>query len=116
MSAIPSTVRARVLLRDGYACIAPQLDRQAGWCMDAFGNRITRWPGRDPGPQYLQMSHTKDADALSMSKKAESDEQHLVALCPFHHTGTAAGSNWEAVNRNRIRQHLEELYSTRKKR
>jgi hypothetical protein len=56
------------------------------------------------------MSHTKERSELAMSKKADSDEEHLVALCPFHHTGTAAGSNWEACNRERIRKHLEDIY------
>lgn len=62
---------------------------------------------------YLQMSHTKDQGELSMSMKAVTDPAHLVSLCPFHHTGTEAGSNWEAVNRNRIRTHLLQLYDQR---
>jgi hypothetical protein len=59
------------------------------------------------------MSHTKAEGELSMSKKADSDPAHLVTLCPFHHTGTTAGSNWEAVNRDRIRRHLIQLYDPR---
>jgi hypothetical protein len=110
-STIPARVRAAVLMRDGYHCIAPDIDAHAGWCRDAFGNPITRWRDRDPGPTYLQMSHTKDADELAMGKKAEADSQHLVTLCPFHHTGTTAGSNWEAVHRNQIRKWLTEMYS-----
>jgi hypothetical protein len=98
------------MIRDGYRCIAPQIDCHAGWCRDIFGNVITRWQDRDPGPQYLQMSHTKDADELMMGQKASSREWHLVALCPMHHTGTTAGSNWEAVNRNKVRAYLRNIY------
>jgi hypothetical protein len=98
------------MIRDGHKCIAPQIDAHAGWCRDAFGNPITRWTGRDPGPTYLQMSHTKDQDELMMGKKTTAEEWHLVCLCPFHHTGTTAGSNWEAVHRNHIRAYLRGVY------
>lgn len=104
----PST-RAYVLLRDGYRCVAPTLDGRAGWCRDAFGNIITHWWSHDPGPQYLQMSHTKASGAIMLGKKAPSDPGHLISLCPFHHTGTKAGSNWEALHRETIRRHLEQL-------
>lgn len=103
-------LRLMVLRRDGFRCIAPQLDGRAGWCRDIWGNPITHWPARDRGPAYLQMSHTKDADKLAMGMKAPTDRDHLVTLCPFHHTGTAGGSNWEAANRDRIRRFLDELY------
>jgi len=36
--------------------------------------------------------------------------QNLVSLCPFHHTGTTAGSNWEAANRWKIRRYLTDMY------
>jgi len=52
------------------------------------------------------MSHTKDRGDLAMGQKAPPDAMHLVSLCPFHHTGTSAGSNWEAVNRERIRRYI----------
>ncbi len=110
MTPVPPQVRETVLRRDGYRCVAPQIDGRAGWCRDIFGNPITHWAGRDPGPAYLQMSHVKDRAELAMAKKAESDEYHLVALCPMHHTGTASGSNWEAVHRERIRHYLEDIY------
>ena len=99
-----------MLERDNYRCMAPQLDGNAGWCKDAWGHIITRWPRYDRGPQYLQMSHVKDEDAPMMGKKATSDRYHLITLCPWHHEGTEAGSNWEARNRNRIRRHLERIY------
>jgi hypothetical protein len=108
-SKIPPWMRASVVRRDGYRCIAPTLDGNAGWCRDAFGTVITRWGDRDPGPQYLQMSHTKDEGELSLGKKADTDAIHMVALCPFHHTGTIAGSNWEAANRWRIRRYLDQF-------
>lgn len=108
-SSIPSSVRAIVLRRDRYRCIAPEIDRDAGWCRDAYGWRITRWRDRDPGPMYLQMSHTKEQGKLMLGKKTTPTPQHLVSLCPFHHTGTTAGSNWEAVNRDKIRAYLGHL-------
>lgn len=110
-STIPPKIRAAVLMRDGYRCIAPEIDGRAGWCRDAWGNPITQWPAYDRGPQYVQMSHTKDQGELAMGKKAPPDMAHLVTLCPFHHTGTVAGSNWEAVHRNQIRKWLSEIYS-----
>jgi hypothetical protein len=109
-SAIPDWVRATVLRRDGYRCVAPTIDGKAGWCRDVWGNPIIRWPSTDTGPAYLQMSHTKAQGELVMSKKAESVAENLITLCPFHHTGTEAGSNWEARNRNRIRKWLEDMY------
>jgi hypothetical protein len=102
--------RDKVLVRDGHRCIAPFIDGHAGWCRDTFGNVITRWGDGDPGPQYLQMSHTKEADELMMGKKTTAEEKHLVSLCPMHHTGTEAGSNWEACNRNLIRGYLKGIY------
>jgi hypothetical protein len=113
MTQIPPRVRNIVLTRDTYRCIAPVLDPKAGQCRDTWGNVITRWPAYDRGPQYLQMSHTKEEGELSLQKKARSDPEHLVTLCPFHHTGTVAGSNWEAVNRGKIRRHLKKLYPAR---
>jgi len=55
------------------------------------------------------MSHTKDAGEPMMGKKAPTDVHHLVSLCPWHHRGTQAGSNWEARNRHRIRAYLERM-------
>lgn len=109
-SSIPPAVRAAVARRDGYQCIARQVDVHAGWCRDAWGNPITRWTDRDPGPQYLQMSHTKEDGELMMGRKTTAVEWHLVSLCPFHHTGTTAGSNWEAVHRNQVRAYLRGIY------
>lgn len=109
-STISPKVRDAVLRRDGYRCVAPQIDGMAGWCRDVWNHPITSWPAYDRGPQYVQMSHTKGQGELSMSKKATPTPSHLVTLCPWHHTGTAAGSNWEAVNRNKIRKWLDDIY------
>jgi len=98
------------MIRDGHRCIAPEIDPFAGWCRDSWGNVIPRWRDCDPGPQYLQMSHTKDEGELMMGRKTTAEEWHLVCLCPFHHTGTKAGSNWEAANRNKIRAYLKSIY------
>jgi hypothetical protein len=110
-STISPAVRAKVIARDHYRCIAPSIDGHAGLCRDTWGNPIVHWPPRDRGPQYLTMSHTKNTGEMMMGKKAPSTERHLVTLCPFHHQGTTAGSNWEAVNREKIRRRLDELYS-----
>lgn len=110
MTAIPPSVRAFVLRRDGFRCMAPVLDPDAGHCRDAFGSVVAR-PHflRDPGPVYLQMSHTKPRGELSMGMKAMAIPANLITLCPGHHTGTEAGSNWEAVHRETIRDHLASL-------
>lgn len=113
---ISAATRETVLRRDGYRCIAPQLDGRAGWCRDQWGDPITHWSGRDPGPAYLQMSHTKPEGELAMAKKAAPTQENLVSLCPFHHTGTQAGSNWEAVNRWKIRRHLQNMYGSERTR
>jgi hypothetical protein len=44
-----------------------------------------------------------------MGMKTSPTPEHLITLCPGHHTGTEAGSNWEAVHRETIRDHLESL-------
>jgi hypothetical protein len=99
-------LRLRVLERDGFRCVAPVLDERAGQCRDLWGTPIRRWVARDPGRRFLEMSHTKASDELMMSKKADDDIDHLVALCPHHHRGTDAGSNWEARQRHLIRRYL----------
>ena len=105
----PST-RAYVLARDSYQCQAPRLDPDAGPCRDAFGSILTRYHFlHDPGPVYLQMSHTKPRGELSMQMKAKSIPANLITLCPGHHTGTEAGSCWEVVHREAIRDHLASL-------
>jgi hypothetical protein len=109
-SVITPAMRETVLRRDGYRCIAPQLDGRAGWCRDTWGSPITHWTGRDPGSNYLQVNHVKPEGELSMGKKVAATANNLVSLCPFHHTGTTAGSNWEAANRWKIRRHLTGIY------
>ena len=99
-----------MLARDQYRCQAPFLDPDAGPCRDAFGSVLGRHHFlRDPGPVYLQMSHTKPRGELSMGMKTSPTPEHLITLCPHHHTGTEAGSCWEAVHREEIRDHLASL-------
>src|ERR1035437_2155803 len=107
---ISSSTRAFVLARDSYECQASRLDPHAGSCRDGFGSILLRSRGgREPGPMFLQMSHTKPRGELSMGMKTSPIPAHLITLCPGHHTGTEAGSNWEAVHREVIRDHLERL-------
>ena len=107
---ISSSTRAYVLARDSFQCQASLLDPDAGPCRDAFGSVLARYHFlHDSGPVYLQMSHTKPRGELSMGMKTSPIPAHLITLCPGHHTGTEAGSNWEAVHREVIRDHLERL-------
>jgi hypothetical protein len=100
---IDPTIREEVLRRDGYKCVAPRLDPEAGPCRDRWDQPITFWRGKDPGPYRLEMNHVKDTGMLMMGRKAPTDVDHLVSLCPWHHRGTKAGSNWEAVHRDQLR-------------
>lgn len=109
MSGISPDVRAEVLELDGFRCLAPQLDRNAGWCKDRWGHLITRWTGRDPGGDKLELHHVKEANKQMMGRKAPTDIHHLIPLCPWHHQGLEAGACWATKRENLalMRRHLE---------
>lgn len=91
-------------------CIAVQPDK--------VGDAVSAEPCRNsanwviPWNDVFQMewNHVKEAGAIGLGIKAPDDEAHGVTLCAFHHRGTAAGSNWEAANREAERKYLRSLY------
>ena len=102
MSRIPARVRLAVLKRDHFVCVARILDPAAGGCRDAFGRPVYNVPVTD-----LELDHVRDAPM--MGKTAESDPDHLVTLCHWHHQGRAAGRNWATSHRPMLREYLARL-------
>lgn len=85
-------LRLAVFTRDG-GCIAPLV---GGSVMDCWGR--------------LTLEHVKTE--LRMSKRAPSDERHLVTLCEGHtENGRRAGYQWNTDKRNRaaVREYLERV-------
>lgn len=74
-------VRQAVLGRDGYRCMAPELDRVAAGCRDNYGNDMA-YPGGYHVAR-LELHHVKDQPRMGV--RAESDPDHLITLCPWHH-------------------------------
>lgn len=75
---------ALVFNRDGWVCLAPKLDPQAGVCRDREGR-----PFRQMGPvnprrvrEYLTLQH------VQLGGKTDNDFKHLLSLCWGHHLGT----------------------------
>ena len=99
MSRIPPGVRQQVLARDRYVCVAPNLDRAAGECRDAWGN-----PGWDVPIVELELDHVRPEPM--MGKTAPSEPEFLVTLCPWHHQGREAGRNWATSHRPLLREYL----------
>ncbi len=94
MTYSPTGLFDLVARRDEYHCVAPVIDRKAGWCRDRWGHVITRWPSRLDRDK-LTFAHVKDPDGQSMGKKAPTNAWHLLLLCWGHHEGTGpAGSVW----------------------
>jgi hypothetical protein len=82
-------VRDAVLARDGWRCVAPQLDGSAGNCRGEFG-AVIEYPG-GYNVAHLELHHVKEQPR--MGKRAESDPDHLVALCPWHHKYSGWGTS-----------------------
>ena len=105
MSRISARVRLAVLKRDHFACVAPVVDREAGGCRDRFMRPVYIVPVTD-----LELDHVRDQPM--MGKTAESDPDHLVTLCHWHHQGLDAGRNWATSHRPLLREYLARLKAT----
>lgn len=82
-------VREEVLARDGWRCVAAQLDPTAGNCMTEYGDRM-EYPG-GYNVTHLELHHVKDQPRMGV--RAESDADHLVTLCPWHHKYSGWGTS-----------------------
>ncbi len=91
-------VREAVLRRDR-GCVLALLQPLSHSCRDAWGNYHSMWD-----QDVLTLEHVKDADALSMGKRAPSDPQHLVALCAHANIGVPS-----KAQRAMLRQYLREV-------
>jgi hypothetical protein len=99
-------VREEVLARDGWRCVAPTLDPSAGNCMTDFGDMM-EYPG-GYNVTHLELHHVKDQPM--MGKRAESDADHLVTLCPWHHKYSGWGTSKHGLGllREYLRRHRGE--------
>lgn len=97
---VTPVLRHIVLTRDGWKCLAPELDANAGPCRDRWGYPIMRAMGSD-----LTLDHVKDQPR--MGKRAPSDPEHLVTLCWGHHLG-----GWATANRPLLREYLVRVSGT----
>lgn len=88
-SVVSLALREEVLARQGYRCLAPQLDPSAGNCRGEFG-RPMEYPG-GYNVAHLELHHVKDQPRMGV--KAETDPDHLVALCPWHHKYSGWGTS-----------------------
>jgi hypothetical protein len=97
----------QIARRDGYRCVAPEIDRDSGWCRDRWGNVITHWPADRLDPVKITIAHVKDADGQSVGLRAPSDFTHLLLLCWGHHEGAGMkggycwGTSREALDKQR---------------
>jgi len=83
-------VAVAVFQRD-QGCVAPKLKARS---LDCRGR--------------LTIDHVQDEAGIG-KRRAPSDPAHLVSLCQFHHTGSAAGSNWATSHRPELRAYLREV-------
>lgn len=90
-------LRDAVLARDGHRCVASLLDAH-GACRTAFGEPM-EYPG-GYRVAHLELDHVKDQPRMGV--RAESDLDHLVALCPYHHRE----SGWATSHRPALREYL----------
>ena len=102
-------LRERVFLRDGYRCVAPSLGAD-DVCRDRWDEPLSTLLGHHVAA--LTIDHVKDEPAvgdpivkrgpeLRGSRKAPSDERHLVTLCWHHHL-----NGWATANRGTLRDYL----------
>jgi len=99
---VTPAIREAVLRRDGYRCMAPVLDENAGPCHDQWGREV-----RPGAINALTVDHVGEG---RMGKAAKSDADHLVALCWGHHLGSGehgfGGSIWATSHRPELREYL----------
>lgn len=91
-------VREATLERDGYRCLAPQLDPlvNEAECKTAFGQ-----PMAYPGGYHvadLEMHHVKDQPAMGVKG------DHLATVCPWHHRYSGWGTSKRGLER--LREHI----------
>jgi hypothetical protein len=94
--------------RDGFQCMAPLLDAQAGPCYDGAG----RWfSGYDPTGYRLEADRVRD-EATAGKAPSHEDPTRLVTLCAGHHRGTGpnGGRQWGPANRDKERGWLRRHY------
>lgn len=91
-------VRDRVLLRDGYACIAPRVDPDSGRCGDIEGRPLR--------VGMLEVDHVRP----EVGARTVSAERWMVSICPWHHRATIGGRNWATSHRAEVREYLEAMY------
>ncbi|MCU0250199.1 MAG: hypothetical protein MUE61_08330 [Vicinamibacterales bacterium] len=97
---VTAPTRYAVLSRDQWRCVAPDLDPTAGDCRNEFGD-----PNR---PGDLELHHVKDQPRMGV--RAESDPEHLVALCPWHHRYSGWGTSRHGLGL--LRQYLAGVKQT----
>lgn len=98
---VTPTMRLLVLQRDGWRCLAPVLDRDAGPCMDRWRNRPV--VGSHAYREALTLDHVQSGGGR-MGRRAPSDPAHLVTLCWHHHLG-----GWATSHRPLLREHLTRM-------
>lgn len=96
--AVTPELRDEVFAMDGWRCVAPRLDPDAGVCRNRWGDSVIA-TGRMP-VTALTLDHVKDAPM--MGKRAPSDVRHLVTLCAGHHLL----SGWATGHRPQLRAYL----------
>jgi hypothetical protein len=74
-------------------------------CADTFGNPLTN--GTYQALQKMQLDHVPGANESAMGKRAASDKEHLITICPSHHL-----HGWATSKRGRAfeREYLASLY------
>ena len=82
-----------VLARDG-RCVASILD-PFHYCRDRWGNPIAARQ-----LEHMTLDHVKDQPRMGV--RAQSDEAHLVTLCPQAHLNTG----WATSHRAELREYL----------
>jgi hypothetical protein len=91
---VTEEVHRSVLLRDG-GCVAAVLDPDH-YCTDQWGNQIP-WKHLE----QMTLDHVQ-SEYGRMGKRAPSDLDHLVTLCPGAHLRT----HWATSHRPALREYL----------